>query len=92
MIIFIFKVDAQLNKMQHHVTGVKVHSIEKTFILTWTDMFHPDCNVTLNTLVYVLHAVSLVSLLLFEYLTAASKVIRVNTGVTSISSLSIPFL
>ncbi|XP_060595320.1 uncharacterized protein LOC132749532 [Ruditapes philippinarum] len=53
------KVDAQLNKMQHHVTGVKVHSIEKTFILTWTDMFHPDCNVTLNTLVYVLHAVSL---------------------------------
>ncbi|XP_060561075.1 uncharacterized protein LOC132720867 [Ruditapes philippinarum] len=55
------KVEAHLHKVQHHVTGVKAHHLGKTFILTWTDQFHPDCNITINALIYTLHEISLIN-------------------------------
>ena len=50
--------DAHFTKMQHHVTGVKVHNLNKSFISTWTYVFHPDADITINCLVDVLKEVS----------------------------------
>ena len=46
-----------LTKIQHHVTGVKVHSSNRTNIFTWTDLFHSDSNITMNCLVHVLEEI-----------------------------------
>ncbi|WAR29289.1 hypothetical protein MAR_002857 [Mya arenaria] len=52
------KADAHLHKMQQHVTGIKVHNTNQTYLMTWTDTLHPDANVTINALVHVLHDIS----------------------------------
>ncbi|WAR23818.1 hypothetical protein MAR_037487, partial [Mya arenaria] len=52
------KVDAHLARLQHHVTGVRVHHLERLYLITWTDILHPDSNVMLNSLVYVLNDIS----------------------------------
>lgn len=54
---FILQADAHLTKIQHHITGVKVHSSDRNFIFTWTDLFHPNSNITMNCLVHVLDEV-----------------------------------
>ena len=54
---FILQADAHLTKIQHHITGVKVHSIDRNYIFTWTDLFHPNANITMNCLVHVLDEV-----------------------------------
>ncbi|KAH3771003.1 hypothetical protein DPMN_172303, partial [Dreissena polymorpha] len=42
--------DAHLYRLQHHITGVKVHNTNQTYLFTWTDAFRPDANITLNAL------------------------------------------
>ena len=54
---FILQADAHLTKIQQHITGVKVHSSDRNFIFTWTDLFHPNLNITMNCLVHVLDEV-----------------------------------
>ena len=46
--------DAHLTKIQHHITGVKDHGSDKNYIFTWTDLFHPNANITMNCLEHVL--------------------------------------
>ena len=62
-----FQTDVHLAKVHHHVTGVKCHGERMTQVYTWTDVFHPDSNVTMNCLVNVLDIVCKVNKIQFNF-------------------------
>jgi len=52
------KSHAHLHMLQHHITGLKVHNLNKTYLLTWTDALRPVAKVTLKAVVHILSDIS----------------------------------